>query len=78
MPTSLIIFNIINSFLKYDLFHHGINKAAKRDVIIKTGKNETKKKNNSKNELTMKLTHSLTSTLFTCMSSKTIILKAGV
>ena len=34
------------------------------DVIIKTGKNERKKENNSKNKTTMKLIHSSTSRKF--------------
>ena len=62
MHTSLIIFNINDSFLKCNFFHHRMNKAANLDVIIKTGKNQRKKVNNSKIEPTMKLIHSSAST----------------
>ena len=54
------------------------------DVIIKTGKNQRKKENNSKNEWKIRLIHSLTSmkslrfSIFTFSSSKMVVLKADI
>ena len=62
MHTSVIIFNIIDSFLKCNFSHHRMIRLQNLDVIIKTGKNQRKKVNNSKIEPTKKLIHSSAST----------------